>query len=166
MVGDAEITNRTGGYSPDAIGGLVLSPDQLAAFRHFAAPENGPAAMLHRRFRDIGVVVVMLLRLASPRQCPGEFPAGRNLARVKKARRPAFLIDAGFELLRIFEMSPAALQRDLARRIPGQAQRGRIQRSRLDVPAVLVRLSRVETADFDLEPVEHQSSGDHSKGDV
>src|SRR4051812_3375784 len=119
------------------MGASVCCIGELAVFDHFAAAKQGPAAMLERRFADIGIVPMMLDRLPSPRQCSREFPARRDFARVKNARGPALLVDAGLELLGIGEMAPATLEREFLRRIPGCPHRRRIERPSLDVPATL-----------------------------
>src|SRR5262245_10968466 len=122
--------------------------------------------MLYRGLRDIRIILVALGRLPSPGERSGQLPAGSDLARVECACRPALLVDAGFELLGVFEMAPAALQCELAGGVPGQAYGRGIQRSCLNIPAVLVRLARIEAADLDLHTVEYKSAREHAKADV
>ena len=76
--------------------------------------------MLERRFGDIGIVLQPLAVMSSIDLRPqasvaGELPAGRDLAGVERACRPALLVDARLELLGILEMAPAALQRQSSR---------------------------------------------------
>ena len=85
---------------------------------------------------------------------PASFQPGAISFAHMRACRPALLVDARLELLGLLEMAPAALQRQRLRRVPGQPDGRRIQRPRLDVPAMLVGLAAVEAADLDLEPVD------------
>src|SRR5438045_8056192 len=100
--------------------------------------------MLDGRLGGERVVGVTFGGLSAPGERARDLPARRGFARVESARGEAFLVDAGFELLRILQMSPAALQGEVRRRVPRQAHRGRIERCDLDVPAVLVGLAAVE----------------------
>src|SRR5512146_1625153 len=93
-------------------------------------------------------------------------PARCDVVGPQSTRRPALLVDVWLQLLGIDEMAPAALQRERARWVPGEADRGRIKRPGFDVPAMLVRLAPVEAADLDLHAIEHHPGGDHAEADV
>ena len=88
---------------------MLLGIEQLTVLGDFAAAENGPGTMLQRGFGDIGVVLVPVGRLAAPGERPGQLPARRDFTGVKRAGRPALLVDARLQLLGIFEMAPTAL---------------------------------------------------------
>src|SRR5215213_428329 len=151
MLSDAEVADRAGRNLADAEGRAVIERvDQLAVLRHLAAAEQGPAAVLERSLERDRIVAVAFDRLAAPRQRAGELPTWSDLAGIKRAGRPAGLVDARLELLGVDEPAPASLQREFGGRIPGQADGGGIERAGLDVPAVLVRFAAVEAADFDL----------------
>src|SRR5205823_9050672 len=128
--------------------------------------KDGPLMMLQRSLRDIGVVIVTPGALASPRQRPGELPAGTNLAGVECACREAFLVYARLELFGVDEVAPAALQREFVGRIPRDADRCGIERPRFDVPAMLVRLTAVEPADLELHAIDDDTAGDHPEADM
>src|SRR6476661_5043834 len=108
----------------------------------------------------------MLDRLASPRERAGELPARRDLPRIKQTRRQPLLVDARLELLGILEMPPAGLERQLRRRIPRYPHRCRIERPGFDIPAMLVGFAAVETADLQLDAVEHDPAGDDAEADM
>src|SRR5687768_11642932 len=100
---------------------------------------------------------------------PGE--AGRppsigHRSGVSSARRPAALVHAWLELLRLFEMRPTALERQGFGGVPGQADRGRIEWAGFDVPAMLVWFAAVEARHFELSAVIDQSSGHDAESDV
>src|SRR6476469_2732224 len=116
--------------------------------------------MLERRLRGEAVVLVAMTDLPPPSERAGELPARRDVVGIERACRPAFLVDARLELFGVDEMPPAALQRQRAGGIPGDSNRGRVQRPRFDVPAVLVGFAGVEAACLDLHPVEHQAGGE------
>src|SRR6185503_14478903 len=153
MICDAEVADCSDGDFADMEGGPVLSFDELAVPGPLAAAEERPLSMLQRGFGGERIVAVAERGLAAPGEGGGGFPAGRDLIGPHAARRQALLVDAGLELLGIGEMAPAALEGEGARRVPGQADRGRIQRAGLDVPTVLVGLAPVEAADLELDPV-------------
>lgn len=75
-----------------------------------ASAEDSPCAMLQRRFGGIRTVIlrftVMVDRHAASQQGAGKLPARRNLLRVERARRPARLIDPGFQLHGLPEPAP------------------------------------------------------------
>src|SRR5438270_4068244 len=166
MVADPEISHGTDGKLADLVCGFVPSLNQFAVLGRLAAAKDGPFLMAHRRLDDIGIVVMAVGAPAPPRQRPGEPPPGHDLACIKEARRPAGLVDTRLELFRILEPSPAPLQPKLARRIPRQANRGRIQRAGLDVPAMLVGLATVEPAYLQLHSIEHDAGGHDAEADV
>src|SRR5258705_1595163 len=165
MLGDVKVAHRAKRQLADAIGRPLLDVGKLAVLRHFSEPEQGPAGMLHRRFADVGVIVVAVRALAAPRERSRELPPRCNLTRVERAWRPAFLVDPRFELLGIGEMTPASLQRERARRVPRHPDRSRIEWTGLDVPAVLVGLAAVEQAHLEFYPIQRQAGGHDSAPD-
>src|SRR5688500_11004963 len=100
--------------------------------------------------------MMILDRLAAPRQRPRKLPVRSDLAGIKRACGPACLVDTGLELLGVDEPPPAPLQGQLGGRIPRKPDGGGVERRGLDVPAVLVGLAAVEAAGLDLHPVENQ----------
>src|SRR5690349_2308596 len=118
MLCDLEVANRAERDLADLerVTMLVLV-EQLAVLGYLAATEQRPAAMLDRRFGNKGVVlppfVMMLDRLAPPGERRRQPDVRRDLLRPQRARRPAALVDARLQQLRILEMAPAALQRQL-----------------------------------------------------
>src|SRR5690242_16835005 len=97
---------------------LFGSFDELPVFRDLATPENRPISMLQGPFGCERVILVMLNRLSAPRERPSKFPVRRQLTSIEEARRPALLVHTRLQLLWILEMAPAALERELASRVP------------------------------------------------
>src|SRR4051812_38125288 len=100
MLGDAEVADGAERDLADSKR-RTFRLQQLAVLGDLAASEHRPAAMLHRRLGDISIVVVVLDDLAAPGERARELPAGSNFSRVKRARRPALLVDSRLELLGI-----------------------------------------------------------------
>ena len=134
---------------------MLFHIKELAVFRDLSPTKNRPASMLERTFDGESVVAMAVGGLASPGERPGKLPSRRNFMRVEGARGPAFLIDSGLELLRSLDVSPAAVQGELGCGIPLPSDRGGIERRRLDVPAMLIRLAAIKAADLDLHPIEY-----------
>src|SRR5437870_4466687 len=99
MLGYPEIAYRAERHLADAIGrSVLLRVEQLPVLGNLAAAKYGPPGMLDRGLRDKGVVLVVLDRLASPRERSGELPPRRDFAGIERARRPTLLVDARLEL--------------------------------------------------------------------
>ena len=85
---------------------------------------------------------------------------------VVRSGAQTILVDAGLELLGFLKMGPAALQREVACRIPGQANRSRIERPGFDIPAMLVRFAAVEDRCLRAPPRAGDAAGHDSIGQV
>src|SRR3954463_14661657 len=113
---------------------------QFVVLRIFGAAEDGEGAELHRALQRRRIEPPGVAGPPAPgeRRRPPVF--GADPLRPDRARGPAGLVPPRLELLGSLEVRPASLQRELARRVPREAQRRRVERPRLDVPAMLIRL--------------------------
>src|SRR6476469_7977680 len=127
MIGHPEVADCAERHFPDAVCWAVLDLGELAIFGHLAAPEEGPVGMLERGLRGEAVVLVAMTNVPPPSERAGELPARRDVVDIQRACRPAFLIDSRLELLGVDQTSPTALKRESPRRIPRQANRGRVE---------------------------------------
>src|SRR5690349_20809711 len=152
-VGKTEVADGTQRYLADAESRAVLDVEQLAIFGRLASSEQCPARMPQRGFSGQGVVIMAADRLSAPGEGRGRLPARRHFVRPQRTRRKALLVHPWLKLLGVDEAAPAPLQRERASRVPRQPDRGGIERSGLDIPAVLVRLAAVEAADLDLDAI-------------
>src|SRR5258706_16101162 len=146
---------------------LASQPQELIVLHPLRAQEERPRRSRSEcAFQGQRVEPALIARAPAPGHRRGPPPACAAGAGVDGARGPFPLGHPGLELLRVLLFRPGQLQRPFLRGVPGEPCRRGIQRTCLNVVAVLVWLAAPKPRRFQLPAIMHVAERRDAISDV